>query len=163
MCRCLIRYGTICVTLRWSMEAGYWITILFSLINVIITLWFSMTPLWIPWLFPTFPGSAKKSASAMNFSDCINPDFCEVIVTSIRRTWRKILDFLVRKFSLVSLFKEKDFNCKRGKLEQCRNKTCPEFSGFYFILFYFFQIWTFLYFFSLLLCYKSKLKSWHVN
>ena len=136
MCRCLIRYGTICVTLRWSMEAGYWITILFSLINVIITLWFSMTPLWIPWLFPTFPGSAKKSASAMNFSDCINPDFCEVIVTSIRRTWRKILDFLVRKFSLVSLFKEKDFNCKRGKLEQCRNKTCPEFSGFYFILFF---------------------------
>ena len=100
MCKCLIRYDTICVTLLWSMEAGYWITIFFSLTNVIIMLWFSLTPLWIPWLFPTFPDSVKKSASTMNFSDCINPDFCEVIVTSIKRTWRKILDFLVRKFSV---------------------------------------------------------------
>ena len=100
MYRCLIRYDTICVTLPWSMEAGYWITILFSLTNVIIMLWFSLTTLWIPWLSPTFPDSAKKGASAMTFPDCINPDFCEVIVTSIRRTWRKILDFLVRKFSV---------------------------------------------------------------
>lgn len=97
MYRCLIRYDTVCVTLPWSMEAGYWITILFSLTNVIIMLWFSLTTIWIPWLSPTFPDSAKKDTSAITFPDCTNLDFCKVIVTSIRRTWRKILDFLVRK------------------------------------------------------------------
>ena len=100
MYRCLVRYDTLChLTLVYGSrlldnnpflpdQCYYYVMIFPDYIMNALT-------------FSNFlPLSAKKGASAMTFPDCINPDFCEVIATSIRRTWRKILDFLVRKFSV---------------------------------------------------------------
>ena len=49
----MIRYETICIIFSWTMEKGYWVAILLSLINAIIMLRFSLTTLWLPWLFLT--------------------------------------------------------------------------------------------------------------